>query len=74
LHYVLRRHPFKQASLSDDDLQVNFAEHTQPTDRVAVVVTAPLTTDEAWTALTPLQVYTFEDGDAKSFSQVMSKA
>lgn len=63
LHYVLRRHPFKQASLSDDDLQVNFAEHTHPTDRVAIVVTAPLTTDETWSALTPLRVYTFEDGD-----------
>jgi glutamine amidotransferase len=49
--------------LSDDDLQVNFAEHTKPTDRVAVVVTAPLTTDETWTAQTPLRVYTFEDGD-----------
>jgi len=41
---------------------------------VAVVVTAPLTTDEAWTALTPLQAYTFEDGDVKSFSQGILKA
>ena len=30
---------------------------------VAVVVTAPLTTDEAWVAFEPGRVYTFEDGD-----------
>ncbi len=63
LHFVLRRHPFKLATLSDEDLSVNFADQTQPTDRVAIVVTAPLTTDEAWTALTPGRVYTFEDGE-----------
>jgi glutamine amidotransferase len=63
LHFVLRKNPFKQATLSDEDLSVNFADQTQPTDRVAIVVTAPLTTDEAWTALTPGRVYTFEDGE-----------
>jgi glutamine amidotransferase len=63
LHYVLRRHPFTQATLSDEDVSVNFAEVTRETDRVALVVTAPLTTDEVWTALQPGRVYTFEDGD-----------
>lgn len=63
LHYVLRRHPFTQATLSDDDLRVNFADHTRDSDRGAMVVTAPLTTDEAWLALQPGRVYTFEDGD-----------
>jgi glutamine amidotransferase len=60
---VLRRHPFAQATLSDEDVSVNFAEVTRETDRVALVVTAPLTTDERWTALQPGRVYTFEDGD-----------
>ena len=63
LHYVLRRHPFTQATLSDEDVRVNFAELTRPTDRVAVVVTAPLTTDELWTPLQAGRVYTFEEGD-----------
>ena len=52
-----------QATLSDDDLSVNFADHTHETDRVAVVVTAPLTTDEAWVAFEPGRLYTFEEGD-----------
>jgi glutamine amidotransferase len=63
LHFVLRRHPFKLATLRDEDLSVNFADQTRTTDRVAIVVTAPLTTDESWTALAPGRVYTFEDGD-----------
>jgi glutamine amidotransferase len=63
LHYVLRRHPFTQATLSDEDLSVNFADHTRASDRVAVVVTAPLTTDEAWVAFEPGRLYTFEGGD-----------
>ena len=43
LHYVLRQHPFTQATLSDEDLSVDFANFTGVTDRVAVVVTEPLT-------------------------------
>jgi glutamine amidotransferase len=42
---------------------VNFAEHTRETDRVAVVVTQPLTTNEAWVAFEPGRVYTFNAGD-----------
>jgi glutamine amidotransferase len=66
LHYVLRKHPFSRATLSDEDLSMNFAEHTRETDRVAIVVTEPLTTDESWTALTPGRVYTFTDGELNS--------
>jgi glutamine amidotransferase len=62
LHYVLRKHPFTQATLSDEDLSVNFADHTRETDRVAVVVTQPLTTNEAWVAFESGQLYTFEEG------------
>jgi glutamine amidotransferase len=62
LHYVLRQYPFKTATLKDEDVQVNFAEQTNPTDRVAVVVTAPLTLDEPWTAFVPGEVMVFRDG------------
>ena len=62
LYYVERRHPFAHVRLSDEDLSINFAEHTQPTDRVAVVVTAPLTTNETWTAFAPGALKVFVDG------------
>ncbi len=62
LYYVERRHPFTHATLSDEDVSVNFAEQTSPNDRVAVVVTAPLTTNENWTAFAPGELKVFEDG------------
>jgi len=41
---------------------VDFSRQTQPTDRVAVVVTAPLTTNETWTAFAPGELKVFEGG------------
>jgi predicted glutamine amidotransferase len=68
LYYVLRQHPFSRATLSDEDLSMNFADHTCQTDRVVVVVTQPLTSDEVWVRCEPGQLYTFEAGvlDAQS--------
>jgi glutamine amidotransferase len=62
LWHVVRQHPFGSATLRDEDLSVNFAEHAAPGDRVAVVVTAPLTTDEVWTPFTPGELRVFVDG------------
>lgn len=62
LYHVVRQHPFGSATLRDEDLSVNFAEHAAPGDRVAVVVTAPLTSDEQWTAFAPGELRVFVDG------------
>ncbi len=62
LHWLVRQHPFHRARLQDEDLTVNFAEHTTPNDRVAVVVTEPLTADEAWQAFAPGELKAFQDG------------
>jgi glutamine amidotransferase len=59
LHYIERQHPFAHAQLSDEDLSIDFAACTTPNDRVAVIATAPLTTNEQWTA--------FETGDLRVF-------
>ncbi len=66
LHYVTREHPFGQASLRDDDLSVNFADQAQPGDRVAVVATLPLTTNEVWTPIPSGALQVFVDGEALS--------
>ena len=65
LYYVERRHPFAQAHLSDEDLQVDFATQTAPTDRVAIIVTAPLTRNETWHAFAPQTLKVFVDGEAQ---------
>ena len=62
LYRVLRQHPFTRASLQDDDVTVDFADLTSPRDRVAVVVTEPLTRDETWTAFAPGEIQAFVDG------------
>jgi predicted glutamine amidotransferase len=62
LHYVVRQHPFLTASLADEDVSVDFAQHTTPSDRVAVIVTEPLTTNEQWTRFEPGEFKVFVDG------------
>src|SRR5262245_19929084 len=49
LAYIIRRAPFGVAALADDDVRVDFSQVTTPRDRVAVVATCPLTTNEQWT-------------------------
>ncbi len=48
LHWLQRQHPFRPARLADEDLSIDFAALTTPSDRVAVVATEPLTSDEEW--------------------------
>jgi glutamine amidotransferase len=62
LHHLVRQHPFARASLQDEDVTVDFAEHASARDRVAVIVTEPLTHDEAWTAFAPGELRVFVDG------------
>ena len=62
LFHIVRQHPFRRASLQDDDLTVDFAEQTSPADRVAVVVTEPLTKDETWHAFAAGELRVFEGG------------
>jgi predicted glutamine amidotransferase len=62
LHYVVRQAPFAAAHLIDEDVTVDFSELTTPRDRVAVVVTTPLTDNEVWTAIPPGQLVVFQDG------------
>jgi predicted glutamine amidotransferase len=62
LHYIERQHPFATASLSDDDVAVDFSEVTTPQDRVAVIVTEPLTTNETWTQFLPGEMKVFVGG------------
>lgn len=64
LHYLQRRHPFTHAQLKDEDLRIDFSEHNNPQDKIAVVVTAPLTTDEDWQPFAPLSMKVFADGQA----------
>jgi predicted glutamine amidotransferase len=62
LHYVLRQHPFTQVHLKDDDVSVDLAVLNSPQDRLAIVVTEPLTTNEDWVVMAPGELQVFVDG------------
>ena len=64
LHWLQRAHPFSHARLADEDLSVDFAALTTPTDRVVVVATEPLTAGEAWHAMVPGELRVFVHGAA----------
>jgi predicted glutamine amidotransferase len=62
LCYVVRQYPFAAACLADEDLSVDFAQVTTPNDRVAIIVTTPLTTNETWTDFAEGELKLFVDG------------
>jgi len=66
LHYLVRQHPFTEVHLRDEDIKMDLSEHNCPQDRLAIVVTEPLTTNEEWTALLPGEFITFVEGCPQS--------
>ncbi len=62
LHYVLRQYPFTQVHLKDEDVNVDLASLNGPQDRLVIVVTEPLTTNEQWVAMAPGELAVFVEG------------
>ena len=48
--------------LKDEDVNVDLAELNSPEDRLVIVVTEPLTTNENWVAMQPGEFKVFVDG------------
>jgi predicted glutamine amidotransferase len=63
LHWLQRRHPFSHARLADEDLSVDFAALTTPSDRVAIIATEPLTSGEPWQSMAPGELHVFVRGE-----------
>ena len=62
LHVVLRAYPFASASLLDCERRIDFRRHNHLDDRMAIVATEPLTSDEAWQAFAPGELRMFAGG------------
>ena len=63
LCYLVRRAPFAEAHLIDQDVTVDFSRVTTPNDRVAVIATLPLTDNETWTTMKPRELLVFRHGE-----------
>lgn len=62
LYYLVRQFPFTKAYLSDEDVSIDFSQVTTPQDRVAVIVTTPLTTNEIWVKFNEGELKVFVEG------------
>ena len=63
LHFIVRKAPFGEAVLLDDDINIDFSAVTTPNDCVAVIATLPLTTNEHWQQLAVDELVCFRDGN-----------
>ncbi|ESQ84006.1 glutamine amidotransferase [Asticcacaulis sp. AC466] len=66
LCYVERKAPFGQASLIDEDMEVDFAKETTPDDRVIILASTPLTRNETWTPVPPDTTLVIRKGERVS--------
>ena len=62
LYHLERQHPFAVAQLSDEDLCIDFAPLTTPSDRVQLLATEPLTVNEGWEAFGRGELKVFAGG------------
>ncbi|WP_066569090.1 class II glutamine amidotransferase [Snodgrassella sp. CFCC 13594] len=62
LFYIIRQAPFGEAQLVDEDMAIDFSAVTTPKDRVAVIATLPLTSNERWQQLAVNELVLFQDG------------
>jgi len=73
LHYIVREPPFKTAKLVDDDYTIDFSTCTTPSDRIAVITTKPLTSEEGWHEFKRGQLLMFDNGLPYSTSESCAK-
>ena len=62
LCYLQRTYPFCEVQLKDEDVRVNLADLNGPDDRLVIIVTEPLTTNENWISFVPGELLVFEGG------------
>ena len=62
LYYIIRQWPFSTAHLIDADMSVDFSQTNHAGDRVSIIATEPLTSNEEWTQFAQGELIMFEDG------------
>lgn len=63
LHYVVREYPFSVAKLIDCERSIDFSQHNHLDDRIAVIATHPLTSNEEWIAFGAGELKMFVGGE-----------
>ncbi|MEY2687444.1 MAG: hypothetical protein RL375_1642 [Pseudomonadota bacterium] len=63
LHWLTRQHPFAHAQLVDSEMSLDLATVNAPGDRMSLIATQPLTSNEAWQAFAPGELKVFVAGE-----------
>lgn len=63
LSYIVRKFPFANARLKDQDVAVDFGQVTTDQDKVAIIATTPLTDNEEWQTIPAGSLVMFRNGD-----------
>ncbi|MFP8968187.1 class II glutamine amidotransferase [Pokkaliibacter sp. CJK22405] len=74
LAYVQRQYPFPRATLIDCEMSMDLSTLNSEHDRMILIATQPLTSDENWHAFTPGQAITFQHGAVQHHSVSMRAA
>ena len=62
LSWITRKAPFKEASLIDSEMNVDFGKETTPNDIVSIVATTPLTENENWNIMKKGELLSLKSG------------
>lgn len=62
LCWIVRKAPFKEASLIDSEMSVDFGKETTAKDIVAIIATSPLTQNEEWQIMESGQLLCLKSG------------
>lgn len=62
LHWITRKAPFGKAKLLDQDIEIDFQQHTKADDIVSVISTLPLTGNESWQKIPVGEFVLFDRG------------
>lgn len=63
LYWILRKPPFGKAKLIDEDMEIDFQQHTNAHDVVTIIATQPLTSNEKWNKLQSGEAILFKHGE-----------
>jgi glutamine amidotransferase len=74
LHWLSRQHPFSTAHLVDSELSLDLASVNSPNDRMVLVATEPLTSNELWLPFGAGELMVFAAGQAVWSSRPTARA
>lgn len=62
LFYTIRQYPLPNSTLSECQISIDFNQHSITSEKIIVITSTPLSTNENWVSITSGQAMLFQDG------------